>query len=157
MKYKNLTKLGIVCVIVFALEIIGKQMLTTQACQAAMIQLNAAECVLHDDVKFQKQKPLPAFDECVAKQHQIDTTNCPPDFRMAVLRLLAAEDALSMHIHMDVGKKSDLAVRVIFDTLDRKSPYAYADKVSDEIKHDLAEVQSSWLDLDQVAMKYGLK
>jgi hypothetical protein len=157
MNYKILTVFGLGCAGVFALGKIGNQRLTTSACQAAMVQLNAAEHAADDDLKFQKLKPLAALDECVANQHQVNTTECPPDFRMAVLRFLAAEDSLSMHVHMDVGKKGDLALRVLFDIVDRNSPYGYADRVSDEIKHDLAEVQSSWLDLDQEAIKYGVK
>lgn len=104
-----------------------------------------------------KLKPMAALDECVSQERQIDNSKCPADFRIAEMRFVSAEDSLLLHAKMDSGNQSDVALKAVFDIFKHKSPDDYADKVSDEMKQDLDDIQSARLDLIQIALSYGVK
>jgi hypothetical protein len=102
----------------------------------------------------------------VAQEYQIDTSSCPADFRMAVLRLIAAEDAARQHAHMYTTAKQEIGLETLIGCFAGepfvvasgvKSAVNYNQKIADEQKQDLAKIQSALLDLAQVAMKYGVK
>lgn len=104
--------------------------------------------------------------ELVAQESRIDTSKCPTDFRMAELRFVTAEDAMCMHTHMDKTGNAEELLDAAMGTVATKGLSAgkslqswndYNEKITDEQKQDLANMQSALLDLSQVAMKYGVK
>jgi phage FluMu gp28-like protein len=106
------------------------------------------------------------MDELVAQQSRIDTSKCPNDFRMAVLRYVTAEDTACIHANMDrTGKAGEVlgAAVAFFATSGLSAPRSiesmtdYQEKISDEQKQDLANIQSTMLNLVQIAMNYGVK
>lgn len=106
---------------------------------------------------------MPAFDECVAQQYQIDTSSCPADFRLAVLHFVAAEDSARVHAHMDKTGQAEPALAACFEMMTPRfssAPQSIVNsdvKVPDEQRQDLAKIQSAGLDLVQAAMRYGVK
>jgi hypothetical protein len=129
----------------------------TNACQVVANQIAEIRRIVMSEEQAGQLKPLAAADALVSQEISIDTSNCPADFRMAEMRLIAAESTLSRDAHMDAAKKGELAVRYLAAIWAHRSPYDYTDKISDERKHDLDTLQSAVLDFDQVAMKYGVK
>jgi len=130
---------------------------TTQACQAVMNQITVIQRIVTSEQQAGQLTPLAEVDALVSQETLIETSKCPADFRMSEMRLIGAESTLSRDAHMDTGKRGDGAARLLFDFWAHQSPYEHADKVADEIKRDLDAIQSAILDLDQVAMKYGVK
>jgi len=139
---------------------------TTQACQAVVEQMVTIQRVLVDEERSRTIKRLAALDELVAQEYLIDTSKCPTDFRMAVLRFVAAEDAMCIRAHMDkTGKAEEIlgAAVEIFATKglsagkSLQSIIGYYESVAGDQKQDLANIQSAMLDLVQAAMNYGVK
>jgi hypothetical protein len=139
---------------------------TTQACQAVLSQIVSIQQILIDEKRSGTIKPLAAFDELVAQEYRIDTSKCPPDFRMAVLHFVTAEDSACTHTHMDkTGRDREFlgALAGVFVTRgvstgkSLQSLNDYNEKIADEQKQDLANIQSAMLNLVQVSMNYGVK
>lgn len=136
---------------------------TTQACQAVINQMVMIQRITADEMRSAKGNCLAALDECVAQEYQIDTSYCPADFRMAVLRFVVAEDSARIHAHMDKSGQTEAALAACFEMMTPrfmsapKSLVGYDEKIADDQKQDLAKIQSAGLDLVQVAMKYGVK
>jgi len=139
---------------------------TTQACQSVLSQIVMIQQILIDEKQSRTIKPLAAFDELVAQEVRIDTSKCPTDFRMAVLRFVAAEDAMRAHLHMDrTGQAEEVlsaaaafvANHGLSAPRSNQSLSQYHEKISDEQKRDLANIQSTMLDVVQMAMNYGVK
>jgi hypothetical protein len=139
---------------------------TTQACQAVVVQLATIQRIVLEEKQSRTIKPQAANDELVAQEYRIDTSKCPTDFRMAELRFVTAEDSARIHAHMDrTGKAEEIlgAAVSVYATGGLAAPRsiqswnAYNEKIADEQKQDLANIQSAFLDFAQVAMSYGVK
>lgn len=139
---------------------------TTEACQAVLSQIVTIQQILIDEKRSRTIKSQTPMGELVAQESRIDTSKCPTDFRMAELRFVTAEDAMCMHTHMDKTGNAEELLDAAMGTVATKGLSAgkslqswndYNEKITDEQKQDLANMQSALLDLSQVAMKYGVK
>jgi hypothetical protein len=136
---------------------------TTQACQAVVNQMVTIQRITADEARSAHDRFLSALDECVAQEYQIDTSNCPADFRIAALRFIAAEDSARIHAHIDKTGQAENFLAACFEvmtprfTLSSKSLVDNETRIADEQKQDFAKIQSAGLDLAQVALKYGVK
>jgi hypothetical protein len=139
---------------------------TTQVCQAVVDQLATIQRIVLEEKRSRTIKPQAANDELVAQEYRIDTSKCPTDFRMAELRFVTAEDSARIHAHMDrTGKAEEIlgAAVSLYATGGLSAPKSirswndYNEKIADEQKQDLANMQSAFLDFAQVAMSYGVK
>jgi hypothetical protein len=139
---------------------------TTQDCQAVAAQIVAIQQTILAEKRSGQLKGLAPLDVLVAQEYQIDTSKCPADFRMAVLHFVAAEDVARIHAHMDrTGRLGEALTACVEVAASRglaigkatQSWNAYNQKITDEQKQDLANIQSALLDFAQVAMKYGVK
>lgn len=63
---------------------------TTRACQSVVYQMVTIQQFVSDE---KLPSPMAAMDELVAQEYRIDTSKCPTDFRLAVMRLVMAEDS----------------------------------------------------------------
>jgi hypothetical protein len=138
----------------------------TQACQVVVAQMATIQRILLDEKQAKAITPQAAMDELVAQEYRIDTSKCPPDFGMAVLRFVTIEDSARIHAHMDKTGRADeilaalvgvVATRGLSACKSIQSWNDYNEKIADEQKQDLSNMQSAFLDLAQVAMKYGVK
>jgi hypothetical protein len=136
---------------------------TTRACQSVIYQVVTIQQFVMDE---KLSSPVAAMDELVAQEYRIDTSKCPTDFRMAMARFVAAENSACIHASMDnTGKAHEvlvagmeiLATHGLSAGNSLQSPDNYNEKIADEQKQDLANIQSAQLDLAQVAIKYGVK
>ena len=136
---------------------------TTQACQAVINQVLMVQRITADEVRSANSKCFPALDECVTQEYQIDTSNCPADFRLAVLHFTAAQDLARIHAHMDKTGQTEAALAACVELMIPR--FASAPKpafdaqvnLADGPKQDMAKIESAGWDLVQVAMKYGVK
>jgi hypothetical protein len=129
----------------------------TEACQAVVSQFTTIQQAVLTERQSGQLRPLAALDSLVSQESRVDTSKCPPDFRMAVMRFVATEATLGRDAHMNAGRSGDAVARFVFDILDHKSPYDHTDTVMAERKQDVASVQAAFLDLEQSAMRYGVK
>jgi hypothetical protein len=139
---------------------------TTQACHGVVEEIVTIQQTVLNERRAGILRGLAPLDAIVAQEFQINTSRCPSDFRMAAMRFIAAEDSARIHAHMDrTGKLGEaltagvevfashgFAIGKAAQSLD-----AYNQKIADEQKQDLANIQATLLDLAQVAMKYGVK
>jgi hypothetical protein len=139
---------------------------TTQACQAVVQRMVTIQQTILAEKQARQLIGVAPLDVIVPEEYQIDTSKCPADFRMPVLRFVAAEDSARIHAHMDkTGRKEEFltaGVEVLtthWFGVGRaaKSLNDFNQKISDEQKQDFANIQAAYLDLAQVAMKYGVK
>jgi hypothetical protein len=137
---------------------------TTQACQAVLTRIITLQQTLINGKQSGTITPLAAFDKLVAQEYQLDTSKCPTDFRMAVMRFVTAEEFARIHAHLDKTGRAEKFLGVLegaivtqgFST--RSSLQSSSDeKIADEQKRDLANIQSALLNLAQVSMNYGVK
>jgi K+-sensing histidine kinase KdpD len=137
----------------------------TQACQAVADRLVTIQKSILNEKRAGELKGLAPLDQLVSQEFQIDTSQCPADFSIAMLRLVMVEDATRIHMHMDRTGKTEALCAAIFPGLvtpiaaitGAKSLLAYNQKIADEQKRDFANVQSALLNLASVSMKYGVK
>jgi hypothetical protein len=136
---------------------------TTRACQSVIYQIVTIQQFVMDQ---KLSNPMAAMDEMVAEEYRIDTSKCPTDFRLATGRFVAAENSAYIHASMDkTGKAREalvagfeiLATRGLSTGKSLQSLNNYDEKIADEQKQDLANIQSAQSDLAQLAMKYGVK
>ena len=139
---------------------------TTRACQSVVYQMVTIQQFVMDEKQSRTIRPLAAMDELVAQEYRIDTSKCPTDFRLATMRFIMAEDSARVHAHMDRTGKADDALVAGMEILathglsagkSLQSMNNYNEKIADEQKQDLANIQSALLDFAQLAMKYGVK
>jgi hypothetical protein len=139
---------------------------TTQACQSVVYQMVTIQQLVMDEKQSRTIRPLAPMDELVAQEYRINTSKCPTDFRLAVMRFVMAEDSARVHAHMDRTGNADEALVASMETVathglsaikSLRSLNDYNEKIADEQKRDLANIQSALLDFAQVAMKYGVK
>jgi hypothetical protein len=130
---------------------------TTQACQWVMDQITQIHRIVTSEQQDGQLTPMAEVDALVSQETSIDASKCPADFRMAEMRLIAAESMLSRDAHMDAGQKGEAAARQLCDIYAHQSRNIYKNQVADELKRDFDSIQAAGLDLDQVAMKYGVK
>jgi hypothetical protein len=137
----------------------------TQGCQAVIRQI----ITIQQTVISQKHSGdllATPFDTIVARESQIDTSQCPADFRAAMTHFVAAETIASFNARMDRTGELDRALTAIVET---SSTYgfaapralaawdAYGQSVPEDQKQDFANIQSALVDLADVASKYGAK
>jgi hypothetical protein len=136
---------------------------TTRACQSVVYQMVTIQQFVMDE---KLSSPAAAMDELVAQEYRIDTSKCPTDFRMATARFITTENSACIHANMDqtgnarevlVAGMEMLATHGLSAGRSLQSLNGYNEKIADEQKQDLANIQSAQLDLAQMAMKYGVK
>jgi hypothetical protein len=137
----------------------------TQGCQAVIRQI----ITIQQTVISQKHSGdllATPFDAIVARESQIDTSQCPADFRAAMTHFVAAETIASFNARMDRTGELDRALTAIVETSATHgfaAPRAlaawdaYSQKVAEDRKQDFANIQSALVDLADVASKYGVK
>jgi phage FluMu gp28-like protein len=111
-------------------------------------------------------KPLTADDQLVAQEYQLDMSKCPADFQLAMFRFMMTEDTARLHAHMDRTGKAEkilgagvegFATHGLTTNKSVQSLISYDEKISDQQKKDLANMQAALQDVAQVATKYGVK
>ncbi len=136
---------------------------TTRACQSVVYQMVTIQQFVSDE---KLPSPMAAMDELVAQEYRIDTSKCPTDFRLAVMRLVMAEDSARTRAHLDKTGKAEEAlvagmeINATHGLSTGKSLQSlndYNEMIADQQKRDLADIQSAQKDLAQVGMKYGVK
>jgi phytoene dehydrogenase-like protein len=137
----------------------------TQACRAVIGQIITIQQTAISQKHSGNLLSTP-FAAVVAQESQIDTSQCPPDFRAAVTHFIAAETIASFNARMDTTGKLDRAFAASVETSATRgftSPRglaawdAYGQNVDDNQKQDFANIQSALVDLVEVAGKYGVK
>jgi hypothetical protein len=83
---------------------------TIQACQAVADRIVTIQGTNFNKNSSEYRKNWTPLDECVAQEYQIDTSKCPVDFRMAVLRFIMTEDSARIHAHMDKTGKATITL-----------------------------------------------
>ena len=137
----------------------------TQACRGVIQQIITIQQTVVSQKHSGKLVETP-FDAIVARESQIDTSQCPADFRSAMTHFVAAETIASFNARMDQTGELDRALTAIVETsaacgfaaprtLSAWDPYGQ--KVDDDRKQDFANIQSALVDLADVASKYGAK
>jgi hypothetical protein len=139
---------------------------TAQACQAVTDQLLIIHRVNVAEVNAKAQQPLAALDELVSLQSRIDKSACPADFRLALVRFIAAENAARIHARLNKSGLSDaffaagvecIAADGLSAFRNTKPPNAASPIILQREKQDFAAIQSTFLDFARIAIKYGVK
>jgi hypothetical protein len=136
-----------------------------QACQSVIQRIMTIQQTVIAQKRAGNLAQTP-IDAIVAQESQIDTSQCPQDFRTAVTHFVAAETIASFNARMDPTGRLDRALTAVLQTSATDgfaAPKAlaawdaYSQKVADDQKQDFANIQSALLDLVDVAGKYGVK
>jgi hypothetical protein len=139
---------------------------TTRACQSVWDRILIIERVNAAEVRNHVQKPLAAMDEMVSLHARIDTSMCPPDFRVAVWRYVSAENAARYRAHKNQAGMSDAFFTTSVECITTnglsafRSPQAispYNQKLTAQEKEDYAKIQSTFAYFAKIANKYGVK
>jgi hypothetical protein len=139
---------------------------TTAACQSVVNQMATIRRVVNNELQSGTIKADAANDELVDQELQIDTSKCPTDFRIALLRFITSEDAARMHAHTDKTGRCDEALATGIEILathgvaSGKTLQPWNDlnqMVTDDQKQDFSNMQSAYLNFAQAAAKYDVK
>jgi hypothetical protein len=87
----------------------------TRACQAVAQQIVTIQRTIVNEKRARQLRGLAVYDALVSQEYQVDTSNCPPDFRMTVLRFVTAEDSFRIHAHMDRTGKAEKIVAALVE------------------------------------------
>ena|ERR1700677_4432403 len=104
-----------------------------------------------------RMAPMAAVDDCIAKQAQINVSKCPPDFRYAVARYIAAENTISLDARMNEGGQASNAMAVLTRVYGRQSPESYGSFPSEQMQSDVTNLQDAARQLDRMAMRYCVR
>jgi hypothetical protein len=136
---------------------------TTRACQSVVYQMVAIQQFVIDE---KLPSSVAAMDEMVAQEYRIDTSKCPTDFRLAIARFVTTENSARIRATTDETGNADkelvtgmemLATHGLSSVKSLQSPNDSNDRIANEQKQDLANIQSAQTDLAQLATKYGVK
>jgi hypothetical protein len=128
-----------------------------QACQTVMNKMNAIHQAAWSEKLNGQATQLSAMDDLVCRESQIDTANCPADFRRAEARFVAAQNTLSVDAHMDYQNNGNCAFRAMFDHDSARYSLHLAADASDAMRRDLQQTRDAAEDFDQMAARYGAK
>jgi hypothetical protein len=137
----------------------------TQACQAVIQQIIVIQQAVISQKHSGKLVETP-FEAVVARESQIDTSQCPADFRSALTHFVATETIASFNAGMDRTGGFDEALTAILETSATDglaSPRTLAawdacrKKAADGQQQDFGNIQSALVDLVGIAAKYGVK
>jgi hypothetical protein len=137
----------------------------TLACQAVADKLATIQQGIVDEQRKGLLQGLAALDQLTDMEFQIDTSQCPADFRKAMLQYVMVEDAARIHAHADNSGRAQVVFSGLVATLANplaavagaRSVEAYDEQVDQQQQRDLASLQSAMTNLEQVAKKYGVK
>lgn len=87
----------------------------TQTCQVVIQQINTIQQTVMSQ-KHSGSLVATPFDAVVARESQIDTSQCPADFRSAMTHFVAAETIASFNARMDPTGELDRALSAIMET-----------------------------------------
>jgi hypothetical protein len=128
-----------------------------QACRAVVNQMNSIRQAVWNEKLTGQATELAAMDDLVSRESQIDTAQCPADFRKAAARYIAAQNTISVDAHIDYEKNGAAAFRAMFDNDSAQYALNSATNTTDAMKGDLQATRSAAADFQQVAAKYGAK
>jgi hypothetical protein len=135
----------------------GWSLQTTQACEAVINQLDAIHQAIWNEKVNGQATQMTAMDDLVNKQSQVDTAQCPADFRAAEARFMAAQNTLAVDAHIDSAKNGEAAFRAMFDNDSNRYSQDLAASASDGLKADLAAAKTAADNFHQLTAKYGAK
>jgi hypothetical protein len=136
---------------------------TTQACQAVVDQMVSIQQFVMDEKLSNR---VAAMDELVAQEYRIDASKCPADFRLAISRIVSAENSARMRTNTDQSGNANEALLAGMEIFATRGPSAgksvqsssaYSEKIADNQNQDLSNVRSALRDFVQLATKYGVK
>jgi hypothetical protein len=129
---------------------------TTQACQAVVDQMVSIQQFVMDEKLSNR---VAAMDELVAQEYRIDASKCPADFRLAISRIVSAENSARMRTNTDQSGNANEAFATRGPSAGKsvQSSSAYSEKIADNQNQDLSNVRSALRDFVQLATKYGVK
>jgi hypothetical protein len=139
---------------------------TTQACQAVTDQVFIIHRVNVAEVNAKTLKPVAALDELVSLQSRIDKSECPADFRTALVRFIGAENAARIHAHLNKTDLSEAFFAASEQCIASRGLSAFSGANSSGAgnrmtlgreQQDSANIQSAFAEFSKIAIKYGVK
>jgi hypothetical protein len=126
-----------------------------QACKAVMGKLDAIRQTVWNRHTDGNSSQLTAIDDLVSQQSEVDTIQCPAEFRAAEARFMAAENTLAVDAHIDFAKNGDASFRALFHSDSHQFPPDLLTNGPEAIKADLAAAHTAAENFEKVAAKFA--
>jgi hypothetical protein len=127
---------------------------STLACNSVIAQLEQIRQSVCNQRTNGQVTQMAAIDDLVSRQSEIDTVQCPAEFRAAEARYMAAANTLAVDAHIDFGANGEAAYRALFHMDWRQFPPDLIRNAPKEIKADLEAAHVATDNFQQVAAQF---